>query len=149
MGVLSKVSKIKDDEDYEIKNYFGNGNLEEQIQVIGGQIIKSSYYLDGKKNTFTKSNIGDSKPLELEIYYNSGQLQAKYYIEDDITRMYYQNGNLESEIWFENRKIIEVVRYHEGGELFMNVKFKDGKAIKGYQYTVEGIKSELTKCTLP
>jgi len=45
---------------------------------------------------------------------------------------------------YENGKKIKAIQYYKGGNLASEIFFKNGKVVKGYGYTPQGKKSKLT-----
>ena len=58
--------------------------------------------------------------------------------------MYFDDGNLSWEEWYKDGETTLLKQYYNGGNLAKEINFEGGKAIKGFQYTYEGEKSNLT-----
>jgi antitoxin component YwqK of YwqJK toxin-antitoxin module len=106
------------------KGYYQNGNLNWLVT-----------YKDGK--LFTDKSFTESGQVLAELTYKDEK-------KSGIERRYFDGGNLSWENWFKDGKRTLSKQYYQGGNLAKEIHFSNGKAVKGYQYTYEGEKSDLT-----
>lgn len=141
-GRLKDEANFKNDKLEWGKSYYESGELEHEINLVGGKGIEKYYY----KNSVLRQE-GNLKDSELEglvkSYYESGELKAEAKYKngelEGIYKVYYESGKLKSKYNYKDGKMQGIGEdYYEDGKLEAKVFecsecneiFSTGKEIK-------------------
>jgi len=108
---------------------YKNGNIKALVPYVNNKVNGTVYEFWENKAIKAKISIKDGL--------NDGIEQKFYKMEELIYEAYWKNGVRES-----------FKTFYINGNLMQEVYFKNSKAIKGFNYTEEGVKSEMTSAHL-
>lgn len=138
---------------------------QEKAYYESGQLKAEYYYQNGKRNGLAK-NYFESGALEAELPYQDGKINGigKLYYEtgeihvdipyidgigNGIQKEYYVTGQLKEQIQYKNGEKDGVsFQYSFYGDLKREILYSNGKAISGYSYDANSVKTNLTETAL-
>jgi len=153
-GNLKAVVGMKNDKfEGEYKKYHSNGNLMAENQYKNDEIVGLGYgYFDTGELSWEAKYI-DGQFLWFKGYNKSGLLTNKFTYKNNLKTGYNREffeldakggGELSWETLYNNGKRITTKQYYRSGSLSKEIEFKDGKAVRGFNYTFKGKKTNMT-----
>jgi len=127
------------------KNYYQDGTLEYESDIIDGEQIYKHYYpsgkikIEGKKIIHTTSfpdnplqpiliRTTNGKTEKLKIPHTYSKLDVEKFFKegkhDGILREYYENGQIKVEKNYQNGELIEIKAYDDNGQLLSEEEYK-------------------------
>ena len=156
------IAVLFEDGNISIKAHYLNGQLNglSQTYYQTGELETEATYLNGKYNGISKSyskkgnvtyivkHIEEVKQYS-KSFSDSGNKLSDYTFKNGkksgVSREYFKDGGeLSWEVNYKDDLITKAQQFYKEGRLSKEFFFKNGKAVKGFSYTFEGVKTPLT-----
>lgn len=146
-SIKSKLMYVDALKQGKAETFTENGSLK-SVAVFNKNLVEKidSYYVTGQINS--EAFYRNEEIYKYLEYTKLGSVLSDYTYTGEkssgVSRQFFDSGELSWEMTYKDDLITKAYQYYKGGNLACEVDFKNGKAIKGTKYTVDGEASPMT-----